>query len=128
MTFAFHAEFVHADPQCRRLSFLDRDDESSEHYLIFDRSEDSPEEPVADMANVYLERDDQQWGGYGGIESVTLTSDRLTLRLTPDMAKTMGQHDTIQISFGVEDTQWENIRTVLSLIMKGYDSRLVIDA
>jgi hypothetical protein len=70
MAFAFNAEFVDADDVAARLSFLERNDETNEHYFIMDRSEDSPEEAHPDMGNVYIEREDQCWGGYGGIERV----------------------------------------------------------
>jgi hypothetical protein len=90
MAFGFHATFVHSDDRPPRLSFLDRDDESSEHYFIMDRSEDTPEKAVPDMENVYIERDDQLWGGYGGIERVLLDRERLTLRLGTRMATQMG--------------------------------------
>ena len=128
MSLTFHANLVYPDSLCRRLSFLDRDDEASEHYLIFDRSEDSPDEPIPGMANVYLERDDQGWGGYGGIESAMLGRSHLTFRLTSKMAKTMGGHDTIRVTFDVAAEQWDTIRSVASLIMKGYESQFVIDS
>jgi hypothetical protein len=127
MSLTFHATLVFPDSLCRRLSFLDRDDDASEHYLIFGRSEESLDESIPGVANVYLERDDQGWGGYGGIQSVTLGRSHLTFRLTPDMAKTMGDHDIIRVTFDVAIEQWEAIRSVASLIMKGYESQLVTD-
>ncbi|MFO0977849.1 MAG: Imm10 family immunity protein [Planctomycetaceae bacterium] len=127
MALTFHANLVYPDLQCRRLSFLDRDDESSEHYLIFDRSEESPDEAIPDMGNVYLERDDQGWGGYGGIESVTLGRSDLTFRLTPKMAERMGDHEMILVKFDVGIDQWESIRSVAAVIMKGYESHLVVN-
>jgi hypothetical protein len=66
MIFGFKAGLVQVDEQCRRLSFADQADGSGEHYFIMDRSEDSPDQAVPDMENVYIERDDQGWGGYGG--------------------------------------------------------------
>jgi hypothetical protein len=99
MAFGFRAEFVDADQLVSRLSFLDRDDETSEHYFIMDRSEESPEEAVTDMGNVYIERDDQCWGGYGGIDRVVLERNCLTLQLGPRMAEQMGGHEAIRISF-----------------------------
>ena len=127
MALTFHANLVYPDLQCRRLSFLDRDDESSEHYLIFDRSEESPDEAIPDLGNVYLERDDQGWGGYGGIESVTLSRSDLTFRLTPKMAERMGDHEMILVKFDVGIDQWESIRSVAAVIMKGYESHLVVN-
>src|SRR5258708_2219342 len=124
MAFGFYAGFVHSDALCRRLSFADRNDESGEHYFVMDRSEDSPEETVPDMKNVYIERDDQGWGGYGGIERVILQRDSLTLRLNPHMATQMGDNDCIRIDFTLQEAEFRELRRVLCLIMRGYESQL----
>ena len=124
MAFGFHAGLVNADKLCRRLSFADRGDETGEHYFIMDRSEDLPDGPVPDMDNVYIERDDQMWGGFGGIERVTLERQALTLQLNPRMTTTMGEHNSIRISFAVSDADLQEMKTVLSLIMRGYESQL----
>lgn len=89
-----------------------------------DRSEESPEESVPDMANVYIERDDQGWGGYGGIDRVILERDGLTLHLSPRMATQMGEHETIRVGFTLRDSEFRELRYVLSLIMRGYESQL----
>lgn len=75
------------------------------------------------MENVYIERDDQAWGGYGGIERVALTRDSLTLHLGGRMAKQLGGHDSIRVSFEVPDPAFLELRHVLDLIMRGYESR-----
>ena len=124
MAFGFHAGLVHTDKLCRRLSFVDHDDDSGEHYFIMDRSEESPEEAVPDMDNVYIERDDQMWGGFGGIERVILEREALTLQLNSRMSTTMGEHDSIRISFALNDVELQEMKTVLGLIMRGYESRL----
>jgi hypothetical protein len=128
VAFDFHAGFVHPDDLCRRLSFADRDDESGEHYFIMDRSEESPDEAVPDMENVYIERDDQAWGGYGGIERVILARDSLALYLGERMAKQMGGHDSVRVSFEVSDAIFRDLRNVLCLIMRGYESKLAVAA
>jgi len=124
MAYGFHAGFIHSDKLCRRLAFGDRGDDAVELYFIMDRSGESPEEPLPDMANVYIERDDQMWGGFGGIERVVLERDSLTLQLSPEMATTMGEHDRIRITFSVNDDEFRDMRNVLSLIMRGYESQL----
>ena len=124
MTFEFHAGCVWSDKLCRRLSFLDRDDNSSEHYFVMDRSEDSPEQPVPDMENVYIERDDQGFGGYGGITHVVLARDSLTLRLGARMTSQMGGNDTLRIGFTLSDPDFRSLQQVLELIMCGYESCL----
>ena len=128
MEFGFHAGFVHADDLCRRLSFADRNDESAEHYFIVDRSEESPNEAVPGMENVYIERDDQIWGGYGDIERVILARDYLTLQLGERMATQIGGRDSIRVSFEIPDSEFRDLRHVLELIMRGYGEKLEVVA
>jgi hypothetical protein len=128
VAFGFHAGFVHVDDVCRRLSFADRNDETGEHYFVMDRSEESPDEAVPDMTNVYIERDDQCWGGYGGIERVVLARNSLTLHLDERMATRMGGHDSIRVGFDVSDAVFRELRPVLGLIMRGYEPQLVVSA
>jgi hypothetical protein len=114
VAFGFHAGLVYPDPVCRRLSFLDRDDNTSEHYFIIDRSEETPETSVPNMDN----------GGFGGIERAILSRDCLTLHLCPAMATKMGEHNLIQITFAISDNVFSEIRNVLASIMRGYENRL----
>jgi hypothetical protein len=127
VAFGFHAGFVHVDDVCR-LSFADRNDETGEHYFVMDRSEESPDEAAPDMANVYIERDDQGWGGYGGIEQVVLARDSLTLHLGERMATRMGCHATMRVGFDVSEAVFRELRHVLGLIMRGYEPQLVVSA
>jgi Immunity protein 10 len=124
MSFGFHADLVRPDEYPPRLAFADRDDERLGHYFVMDRSEDSPEEAVPDLGNVYIERDDQQWGGYGGIDRVVLDRGCLSVRLDPRMAVQMGHHDEIYITFDLGEADFERLRSVLGLIMRGYENRL----
>jgi hypothetical protein len=124
VTFEFHADFVHADAACRRLEFADRNDGSGERYFVIDRSEESPATAVPDMANVYIERDDQCWGGYGGIEQVALTRDCLTMHLGKRMAVQIGNHSGIRVTFDVSDSEFCELQRVLASIMRGYESQL----
>jgi hypothetical protein len=126
MAFGFHAVCVVADDvtvPVAYLAFYDRNDMTCEHYFIMDRSEDSPEGAVPDMENIYIERDDQGWGGYGGIDRVILERNGLTLRLGPRMADQMGEHDTIGITFDLGDPDFEKVRRVPERLMRGYESR-----
>jgi hypothetical protein len=84
----------------------------------------SPDAATPEMDNVYIERDDQGWGGYGGIERVALTRDSLTLRLSARMAKKMGGYDSVRLCFSVSETVFLKLRHVLGLILRGYESRM----
>lgn len=128
MLFEFHANFVDADALCSRLSFEDHNDDSGEHYFVIDRSEESPNDALPDMDNVYIERDDQGWGGYGGIDRVVLMRDSLTLLLDERMAERMGNHEIIRVGFQVSDAVFNQLCNVLRQIMRGYELRMEIDA
>ena len=116
MAVSFHAGFVEPNKLCHRLSFADRNDESAEHYFIMDRMEGSLEEAVPDMDNVYIERDDQQWGGFGGIKRVVLDRTSLTIYLGTRMARQMGNHKTIRITFTLNQFDFGELCEVLDLI------------
>ncbi len=124
VAFAFHASLVNCDPATVRLTFADRNDESAEHYFVMDRSEESRDEAVPDMQNVYIERDDQAWGGYGGIERVILERESLTLYLLPQMATRMGNHDQIRVTFVLDEADFRQLRHVLGLVMRGYERQM----
>ena len=127
MGFEFRAAHVYPDPVAVRLSFEGEPANDDPHYLIIDRSEDSPDEPLPDAENIYVERDDQQFGGYGGITSVTLTRGRLTISLTPRMAVRMGRHETLGVSFADDQTTFREVASVLKLIFREYPDRVIID-
>jgi hypothetical protein len=122
VAFEFEAALVVPDTAAESLSFADHP-ENHQHYLIIQRDEESRDAVLPDMENVYVERDDQQFGGYGGIESVSLTKTRLTLLLTPRMARQMGLHDTLSVGFG-EDS-FRDVEELVALIFRGYESRVV---
>jgi hypothetical protein len=124
MEFTFHARFVDVDEPCLRLSFAETVDASGEHYFLIDRSEGSPDEPVPNIQNVYIERDDQGWGGFGDIDRIALTKTSLSVHLGNRMATRVGGYSSIRVTFDLTDEQFQGMRKVLRLIMTGYESRL----
>ena len=111
------------DRRQQSLSFADCL-QDHKHYLVLQRDEENPEAVLGDVENIYIERDDQQFGGYGGIELVVLERDRLTLNLTPRMAKQMGHHDSLTVTFVADDSLFANVREVLKPVFRGYDARV----
>jgi hypothetical protein len=122
MVFVFHASEFEADDVALRVGFADG--ENSEHYLIMQRDEEFVEEPLTNMENIYLERDDQCWGGYGGINQVSLERTCLIIYLNSDMANQMGGYDTIKITFSLEDFHFKQLQNVLQKVMQGYDDKV----
>jgi hypothetical protein len=127
--FEFHAGHLYIDDASPRIiQFAERKTDTRCHYLLMVRSEESPEEAVPDMQNVYVRRDDQCWGGHGGIELVLLNRDSLTLKLGPRMTKQVGGHDTIYVTFRIKDVEFRELRQALGFILSGYEAQLQVHA
>ena len=121
--FEFHAEIIVPQAEELSISFADRT-EDQKHYLIIARDQESPDETQPDLKNIYIERDDQRWGGYGGIESVRLERDALTVRLSGRMATRIGLHDELRVTFGIDGSLFRDVKSILELIFRGYEDRL----
>ena len=128
MAKGFHAVGMEASPPDRLVSFWSQGDGPERHYFTIQRSEESAEEAVADLANVYLELDDQSWGGYGGIERVQLGPGGLTVRLGHKWATERIGTDTIRVTFALPDDDYRAAAGILRLIMRGYEDRLEVAA
>ncbi|MEG4534415.1 hypothetical protein [Microcoleus sp. D2_18a_D3] len=79
------------------------------------------------LENIYIERDDQCWGGYGGINQVSLGRNSLIIYLNPEMANQMSGYDTIKITFSADDSQFQQLQNVLQQVMQGYEGKLNLD-
>ncbi|WP_377473608.1 MAG: hypothetical protein P2A85_15590 [Microcoleus anatoxicus] len=102
------------------LSELDGDG----HYFIMTREETSTEEALPNRENIYIELDDQCWGGNGGIDLIALSREKFTIYLNVPMAPIIG-FDEIQITFLIDDdSEFQEFRKVLQEIMRGYEDRL----
>jgi hypothetical protein len=122
-TFAFHAELVVPEAGGLSLSFADRSDDQR-HYLVLARDEETPDQAQPDLRKVYIECDDQCWGGYGGIESVQLQRDALTIQVGEKMATKLGLHDVLCVSFSVDEVVFREVQRVVHLIFRGYEDRV----
>ncbi|MEG3875856.1 hypothetical protein QT972_00535 [Microcoleus sp. herbarium7] len=96
-----------------------------EHYFILTREEDSEEEmvPIPNRKNIYAELDDGDWAEDVGIDWVTLSRNQLTVRFGSDTI-TLPEYDEVEITFSLEDSDFEMLRNVLQKIMRGYEDRL----
>jgi len=123
MAIEFHATLVDVDLAQKRVLFADHEP-VPQHYLIVQRSDESPQKANPGMANIYIERDDQCWGGYGEIDSVLVGPGDLTLNLGAHMANLMGQHDRFHVTFKLSDERYRELLRLLTLIMRGCENRL----
>lgn len=94
-----------------------------EHYFILARDEESEEEAVPNRKNIYAELDDGDWAEDVGIDFVTLSRDRFTVRFGSDTI-TLLECDEVAITFSLEDADFERLKQVLQNIMRGYEDRL----
>jgi hypothetical protein len=124
MAFEFQAALIVPDLKQIGLSFADHPTHQR-HYLILQRDQLPVGKAASSCGLVYVERDDQQFGGYGGIESMTLTRRSLKLAVIPSMAKLMGNHDTLTITFVVDDGTFHQIDETISRIFEGYEDRVM---
>ena len=122
MVFGFHASEFETDDVTLRIGFADG--ANSEHYFIMQRDEESIKEDLTHLGNIYIERDDQCWGGYGGINRVSLNRTHLIIYLNSDMANQIGGYDTIKIIFLLDNFHFKQLQNVLQKIMQGYEDKL----
>jgi hypothetical protein len=122
MVFGFHASEFETDDVALRVGFADG--ENSKHYFIMQREENSIEETFPDLENIYIERDDQCWGGYGGINQISFSRSSLIIYVNEEMANQMGGYDTIKITFSIDDLQFQQLQNVLQKVMQNYEDRL----
>ncbi len=125
--FTFHAGRVWWDEASLGVAFADKAVDHG-HYFSIQRSEESPVEPVLDVANVYIELDDQCWGGYGGIKRVSLERTAFTLVVSPRMIPHMRGHDGVRVTFELREPEFVAVRHVLQQLLRGYEQLLQLAA
>ncbi len=123
--FEFHAIRVWHDEVSLCVAFADKIEEH-DHYFSIQRSEESPEQALADASNIYIELDDQCWGGYGGIDCVAVERGAFTLVVKDRMIPYMRGHDGVRITFGLNDTEFALFCQVLQKLLRGYERMLLL--
>jgi hypothetical protein len=125
--FEFYANRVWYDETSLCVAFADKLMDH-EHYFTIQRSEESPEQALPDVRNVYIELDNQGCGGYGGIRSVVLQRPAFTVLVTPRMVPYMRGHDGVRISFDLRDREFRSVRRALQRLLRGYEGLLHMPA
>lgn len=76
--------------------------------------------------DVYIERDDQGWRHYGGIEKVVLKNEGLEIRVDATAATSLGGIDCFQVSFAAQaQALLSDIEKALKVIFAKEPSRLI---
>jgi hypothetical protein len=87
-------------------------------YILLQRSLDARED-VPGIRGVYIERDDQLYSTYGGIEAFQLHRDRVCISLGHPAAETLGVPAEVEVHFSVEPERFARIRAGLERIFTG---------
>ena len=93
---------------------LDRDG-VPEEYVMLQRSLD-PDEDEPGIDGVYVERDDQEFCGYGGIVRYVLQRDRALVELDERMGRALGGEEVwrhVTIRFQIDDSMFGLLREQL---------------
>jgi hypothetical protein len=82
-------------------------------YLWFQRSLDSDEDE-----GIYIERNGQQYGTYGGIEKLVLSRDKIKLRLSKKTAEILETDQEVLITFSSTNEQFEKFQDDLKRVFE----------
>lgn len=92
-------------------------------YLALTRDLQPDEQSVRlSLDKVYLERNDQGFSGYGGIEQVSLHHNQLCLRLDDKGARFMGGLSFIKVIFDLDAHALHSLREGLAVCFHGFDA------
>jgi hypothetical protein len=90
----------------------------TQKYLMFQRFVDS-EELGNENDEIYIERDGQQYGIYGGIEKFVLSRKEALLLLAADTAQALDTGQQVKIFFTATDEQFEQLKTDFDRVFVG---------
>ncbi len=121
--YRFIATEWEADPTARFLGFANN---GSSQYFSMQREEDSEGTILPNAGNVWIELNDQGWGGHGGIVSLSMDRGGLSIRLTADMAHRQGGYEALRVDFKFPDSDFHSIHEQLLRVMTGYYAIMVI--
>ena len=100
--------------------FLGFANNATKQYLSLQRWDCTKNEILPGAANVWIERDDQAWGGHGGIESVILERECLIVHLASELAAHMGGYEEYRVRLVLSDEDFAKVREQLLRVMVGY--------
>jgi hypothetical protein len=118
----FHANTVVVDDSDKELILVGFADDMCGRYrdaLMVQRSYEFDEQDVGPgMDRVYIERNEQSRGGYGGIRQFDLYRDRVSVALDDTMGKRLGG-DLFEITFQVDEDRFSSLRSGLAAVFRG---------
>jgi|GEM_PF-969302 len=112
------------------LSLADDEDDPRD-YLIFQRAHEFTEQDIRlGMNAVHVERNDQGWSGYGGLERVILRRDSLELELNEQGSRFMGGVQAMRVSFDFSSADFACLCKGLRVCFAGFayfEDRTLVD-
>ena len=120
----FHANFVAIvdDEYSRIVGFADQQFDTK-RYLQFQRSlEGDAQGRALGLDTYYVEKDDQSNSCYGGIESIDLRANAITLKLDDVGSKRLVLDKVVLITFDADDKTLGELRKGLATIFSGTDT------
>jgi hypothetical protein len=104
------------------VGFADEQDGIYREALHFQRSHEFDEQDKAlGMDSVYVERNDQRQGGYGGVARVELHPDRVRVVVIGELSERMGTAE-FDIAFAMQFKEFERLREGLRMVFEGFES------
>ena len=89
----------------------------TQQYLKFQIWSDAEAEGEGD--EIYIERNDQSQGIYGGVERLVLSRGHAHLLLNVKTAKVIDTEQEVNISFSATDEQFQQLKSGLEVIFTG---------
>jgi hypothetical protein len=118
---AFYAHHVVVSDEGDFFLVAFADDKSDTHeYLVLQRAHEFDDQDTRlGMDDVYIERNDQSRGAYGGILRFELSRDRVRLRLDERTAAKIGLEGETEIRFDLDAERIGELRTGLARVFEG---------
>jgi len=100
------------------VGFADTQGDTQE-YLMFQKFVDPEEAGDDDDSGIYIERDGQQYGTYGGIEKFVLSRNNALLSLPAETAQMLDTEQEVSITFSATDEQFKQLKTDFERVFAG---------
>ncbi len=108
------------------IAFSDLIDQEPQHYfMIQDMLQYDEQDEELGQDTYYILRDDQQYGTYGGIHRITLSSSSVHAELNEVGRQALGVPE-IKIAFQLSDDEYENLKAKMEMVF-GERQCLVIE-
>lgn len=90
---------------------------TEENYLMIQKTlgESDEQETDSEMNSYHVERDDQSFGGYGGVERIELSRNQIEARLD-ETGKANLDCDAVKVEFETDDETYKTLTEKLKFI------------